>query len=116
MARPKKDVSKTEEAEKEVLTKKSVGEAVVSMVKKEVFVPEEVKRTNEESTKVVEKIVEVEKVVSAKLFSEEDSLFLRDFLNFTQALYNESNSVSVRVKLQRFNRLMDAALTEDENR
>lgn len=62
---------------------------------------------------VVEKIVEKLVVKEVSPFSDDEALFLQDFLKFTQALYNESNSVSVRTKLQTFNRLIERVLADE---
>lgn len=78
---------------------------------------EETVLASEPEVKVFEKVVEkvVEKKVVEPLFNEEDSKFLREFLDFTHALYMESNSVIVRTRLQKFNRLIDAALKKNDN-
>lgn len=105
MARPKKNVEQTKEQKKELVEKlvqKTAEENVVAMAKKEVFVPEEFR-------------VEHKSVSSEPFFSKEHSEFLSDFLNFTKALYHESNSVSVRVKLQTFERIMQEALAKNAN-
>jgi hypothetical protein len=91
MARPKKEPQAEEKQKEEV---KSTAETIV---------------VKEVVEKVVEKLVE--KRVSP--FSDQEALFLQDFLKFTHSLYNESNSVSVRTKLQTFNRLIERVLADE---
>ena len=83
--------------------------------KKQPQVEEEEKEEVESRTETIVVKEVVEKVVEKRVspFSDQEALFLQDFLKFTQSLYNESNSVSIRTKLQTFNRLIERVLADE---